>query len=120
MNYIIDPSWFYWVQVLECFRIILLAFGSVAAAAAIFGAGFVIFNFEYGPSDGDYIMGKKMLKIFAPAAIVMLVAVILVPSKETMIEMQIANLATNENVNVTVKAIKNAVDYIINAAKSLK
>ena len=37
-----------------------------------------------------------------------------------MIEMQIARYATYENAEWTVDAIKNAVDYVVQAVKSLK
>jgi len=48
------------------------------------------------------------------------VGVIFIPSRNTMLEMQIARYATYENAEWTVETIKSAVDYIVQAIGSLK
>ena len=45
---------------------------------------------------------------------------IFVPSEKTLIEMQIAKIATHNNVNLTIDKIKEIVDYIINGIKEVK
>ena len=115
-GYIISPAWFYWVDVVDavnCFAIVL-------AIILLLGAGFVGFMFM---DDVFYDERERYGKIIPKAAIVgviFLLAAILIPSKETLIEMQIAKYATWENAEWTVGALKDAVDYIVDAINSIK
>lgn len=135
MNYIINPSWFYWLQVLSginTFIVVMLAFITVGAVVAIVyavgnyfsGVAYKDQKYEDGtPSDSDwrnYLLAKKVLKIIIPVMIVFIIAAIAIPSKETMISMMIAKYATKENLSMTVEGIKSAVDYIVNAMKEIK
>jgi hypothetical protein len=44
----------------------------------------------------------------------------LLPSDDTLIEMMIAKQATYDNAQWTLETLKSAVDYIVNAIKSVK
>lgn len=128
MNYIINPSWFYWLGVVESMRGFMLAAFIVSIAVII--ASLVII-----PGDVRLIrdfpdmcddekkavqFSTKMLKVAIGVLVITGLALVFVPSKETLIEMMIAKQATYENAAWTVDAVKSAVDYIIQAIQSLK
>lgn len=122
MNYIINPMWFYWINVAEGLNCIFgvtaillgvteLVLGSIALISYSLGRNF-------GPEDVDMKRAKAMIKpiiICGVVLIVSMVGVVFIPSKNTLIEMQVARYATYENAEWTVDAIKSAVDYIVNA-----
>jgi len=120
MTYIIDPMWFYWLNVVDSAKTIVYVVFVVSIIAVIVGTVVVLSNREYGADDEEYIVGKKILKISIPLVVVFALAVVFIPSKKTMIEIQVAKYATYENAEWTVEAIKSAVDYIVEAIKQLK
>lgn len=120
MNYIINPMWFYWISVADTvctISVILLAFSSVATAVGIL---MYFCTAEWGEDDPDYRTAKRLLKIALPICIVAALLVVFLPGKNTLIEMQVARYATVENAEMSLDALKSAVDYIINAIKEMK
>lgn len=116
MNYIIDPMWFYWISVIDRFKV----FACCLDIVCVIGAG-VSFGCHFDAWDDD--AGKTLMKwfrIFLIAFAVLSLLLIFVPSKNTLIEMMIARNATTQNAETAVEAIKSAVDYIINAIQSTK
>lgn len=111
-GYIIDPVWFYWVNVATGIKIVAIVSAYVSLIACIPLAITV-----YGEEDDDYL---KLLRVTMVVAVLSILGAIFVPTKETLIEMQIAKYATWENAEWTVDAVKDAVDYIVNAISSLK
>lgn len=112
MTYIINPMWFYWMHVLDGARVVL----GVVIVSCILGA-----LASAGIWADKGISGKKLRSLITTFLIIACVCFLLfpfVPSKETMIEMMVAKYATVENAEMTVEAIKNLVDYIIEAVKS--
>lgn len=135
MSYIINPNWFYWLQLLSDIRSIVIAISALISAGFIisiivsvvyYSAGYRYRNQidedgEVWDSDwSNYLLAKKFVKILFPITIVSLIIWILIPSKETLISMMIAKYATKENLSITVDGIKSAVDYIVNAMKEIK
>lgn len=128
MNYIINPSWFYWLGVVESMRGFMLAVFIVSIVGI--GAALIIIPVDVKliqdyPDVCDF--EKKTVQFFTKAlkfaigvCIVTVLFLVFVPSKETLIEMMIAKQATYENAAWTVDAVKSAVDYIIQAIQSLK
>lgn len=128
MNYIINPSWFYWLGVVNSMRgFMLVAF---IVAIIIVGVALIVIPVnvkliqEYPSISDDE---RKVVRFFTRAlkvAIGVCVAsglfLVFVPSKETLIEMMIAKQATYENATWTVDALKSAVDYVVQAIQSLK
>lgn len=111
MNYIINPSWFYWISVVESIQILAIF------AAIILGIGWVLIFFSY-TIDGE---GKKRTLVLMALLIVSLVLIaIFIPSKETLIQMKIAEFATYDNAKITIDTIKSAADYILECLKQLK
>ena len=114
-DYIINPSWFYWANVLGLLQSVLFAFGCVVISACIIGIISIIVD--------DWICGdkayKKIRKALIIAGILILVACF-IPSKDTMYQMMIAKYITHENLTISVDAVKDAVDYIIDQISGLK
>lgn len=122
MNYIIDPMWFYWINVMDAINTISIVGIVVSVIFLVIGSIIIIYfeNYEYGEDDHDKKLGAKFLKIAIPFLITFVLVVIFLPTKSTLIEMQIARYATVENAEWTAETVKSAVDYIIEAMKQLK
>lgn len=120
MNYIINPMWFYWVNVVNTLVVIFIVLLILAAGACVISGVITLVTLDYGPDDEVHEAAKSIFKIGLAVAVVAAVAVILIPTKNTLIEMQIARYATHENVEITIDTIKSAVDYIVDAMKTVK
>lgn len=128
MNYIINPSWFYWLNVLDALKVttfvsIILCTAGVVILT-IFAIVYYTDGYRYRENDPDWKMYLKLksiiLKILLPALIVFLLVGIFIPGKQTLIEMQVARFATYENAEWTLDTVKAAVDYIIESIKSVR
>lgn len=119
MDYIINPSWFYWIEVANAVKTC-----SFVAAAILLFASIVLAVASH--IDDDFMEhedAKKKRKVMAVClvALALFSAVgIFVPSKQTLIEMMIAKKATYDNVSWTLEQVKEAVDYVISAIKEIK
>lgn len=135
MNYIINPNWFYWLQLLSDSKTIIKVISALTSVGLIVAIIAAIVDYVLGykyrnqinedgePYDPDwcsYLLAKKFIKILFPITIVFLIISIFIPSKETLISMMIAKYATKENLSMTVEGVKSAVDYIVNAIKEIK
>lgn len=127
MNYIIDPKWFYWVNTLETLKTILYiltAFLGIVTVAATINATITLAETaRYGPDDKDYQQAIRTLKIIKKVAFVLIILIlvgIFIPGKTTLIEMQVAKMATIENAEWTVESLKQIVDYIVESMAKLK
>lgn len=119
MDYIINPSWFYWIEVANTVKIC-----SFIAAVILICLSVILAVSSH--IDGDFCEhedAKKKRKVMAVCLVALAlfsVVGIFVPSKQTLIEMMIAKKATYDNVSWTLEQVKEAVDYIISAIKEIK
>lgn len=128
MNYIINPSWFYWLGVVESMRYFMIAAFIISIAAIIVAIIIVPVDMRMirdfpDMSDDERKSVQfftKVLKAAIWALVISGLILLFVPSKETLIEMMIAKQATYENATWTLDALKSAVDYVIQAIQSLK
>ena len=128
MNYIINPSWFYWLGVVESMRYFMIAAFIISIAAIIVAIIIVPVDMRMirdfpDMSDDERKSVQfftKVLKAAIWALVISGLILLFVPSKETLIEMMIAKQATYENATWTLDALKSAVDYVIQAMQSLK
>lgn len=106
-DYIIDPKWFYWVHIADSIRA-----ASVVVATVIFtcvGVIALMHLISFLVDDEPPEAGKKYIPIAKKATVIAIViafAWMLIPSRRTMIEMEIAKHATYQN-------IEEATDYIL-------
>lgn len=118
MNYIVNPAIFYWMSVMDCSKLL------IAVAFIVSLIGLIIFIFVYAFyndvwDEDEANTAKRMFKYIALVLIISSVGIVFIPSKTTMIEMLIAKTATIENAELTVDAIKEIVDYIVEAMKTI-
>lgn len=113
MNYIINPSWFYWANVLTALNVVCLVIAIISGIIlAIIMIGSTI--------DLCFDDFKKLVVICAIVFAISVLGAIFIPTEETMLKIMIAKYATKENISITVDGIKSAVDYIVNAMKEIK
>lgn len=117
MNYIVDPSWVYWVEICSSVKVLCLLFGGIGMAAMIIAVPICTLE---AFDDYDYATIRKWAIPIASVSIILILAGVFIPSKETLITMKVAELATKENIALTTQQMKEIVDYIINALKELK
>ena len=133
MDYIINPWWFYLVQVLDTAKILLLFIGIFP-----FGIGAALWFYKredmydacdeddcrrYYSCKGSYNRDKKQLKLYKYAAIigaVMISISILLPTEETLIKMQVAKFGTYPNAEKVLEVIDDKTDALIDAIGSNK
>ena len=128
MNYIINPSWFYWLGVVESMRYFMIAAFIISIAAIIVAIVIVPVDMRMIRDFPDMSNDErksvqfftKVLKAAIWALVISGLILLFVPSKETIIGMMIAKQATYENATWTLDALKSAVDYVIQAIQSLK
>ncbi len=128
MNYIINPSWFYWLGVVNSMRGFMIA--AFVIAIIIIGVALIVIPWNTyiirefpNVSDDERKTLRfftKALKVAIGVCVVAALFLVFVPSKDTLIEMMIAKQATYENATWTVDALKSAVDYVVQAIQSLK
>lgn len=113
-GYIIDPMWFYWVSVADGLKALCIVLPIVT-----FAAGVIFSVITCSESDDDDYKKRFIKTCFIVAAIllVVLIMAIFIPSKETLIQMEIAKHATYENTEVLMQKIKEASDYILENLK---
>ena len=119
MNYIINPAAFYWMNITNGLIFVLAVF-----TAVLIVLGIIVFAFYMNALDGGYESDmkkyKKILKTIVPCIVISALLACFIPSKDTILEMMIAKMATYENASWTLEALKEAVDYIVNALAQLK
>lgn len=128
MNYIINPSWFYWLGVVNSMRSFMIA--AFVIAIIVIGVALIIIPVEVkmiqdfptmcADERKAVMFFTKALKVAIGVCVVSALFLVFVPSKDTLIEMMIAKQATYENATWTVDAVKSAVDYVVQAIQSLK
>lgn len=129
MTYIINPMWLYWLSVVDraCQLVSTAAILLVILSAALFiAAAFCKYAAVYQNAVDEecfeYATGVKMQRIataVAAVAAILFIIYVFIPSRETLIEMQIARFTTVENAEWALDAIKSATDYIVSAIKEL-
>ena len=127
MNYIIDPSVFYWINVLSGLRVLFGVIGGILIAGGLgFSIGYIYNKYEIIYFNKDECRYKQYLKICVKGAltciiigITMLIGCVLLPNKETSIQMLVSRTATFENVDWSVEQIKEIINYIISSLKTV-
>lgn len=121
MTPIINPLWFYLIDVLTTIKeifflgyviiIIILIAGLAGIAYCLIGAEFVTDEKSYNDMWKKFFL--KPFKIISIIAVVLSCLTIFIPKEETMYKMMVANYITYENVDKATDAIKDGVDYVM-------
>lgn len=114
MNPIINPMFYYLVDICKTIRVLSLAFFLESGVVLIFMS---IFTFgEYPYYNEEIKKYKYMRERMRTATIVMAISITLllfVPSQATLYKMKLAKQTTVENVDKTLEHIDKAVDKIL-------
>lgn len=123
---VISPSFFYWLSVCDGLSFVSVAAAVVSVLTAI-GCGIAYFvEKDFADTFHDKEDARKaaallrMLRILLFVIPCSVVCAVFIPSKQTLLSMTVAKFATYENAQLTVDAIKEAVDYIVQAIAQLK
>lgn len=108
MDYIINPMWFYWLSVIDNLKVAATIFAVVTGI--IVGVVLIIFFLDdISIFEEHMILGVSGVLLFIASVI----ALIFIPSKQTLIEMEIAKHATYSNIESLREEITDAADYIL-------
>lgn len=118
-NYIINPSTFYWFNVLSSlkdFTTVLACFCGVGTAVCT-----IVWIYNYTEwIEYECERYKEYARISRRATIglgivtfISIIAAIFLPDKETSVEILVARTLTHDNVNWTIAQIKEIVDYVV-------
>lgn len=115
MEYYISPSWIYWINVVGSLRTLFISLMVISGGCVIIALPMAVVE------EVMEVSTFKKLEITACIIFMLsLFCMVFVPSKEVLIEMEVAKLATKQNVELTVESLKSIVDYIIDAIAKLK
>ena len=120
MDYIVDPTWVYWISVVDSVKDVLCVVGVFLVIFTIGNA--VILFILWGDKGSENVVRRiiKVLRVSIPALICIAIASAFIPSQKTIITMKVAELSTKENIGWGIQQIKEIVDYIINAIERIK
>lgn len=115
MEYVINPMWFYWLQICDelgqfvavCGFFVIIG-GIVMAIALYFDGGCYI-------DDEAISKWKKNIIRAIICGIICSIVSIAIPTSETLIKMQIAKFGTKDNVEVVLQTIDDKTDKLIEA-----
>jgi len=121
-DYIINPWFFYWASFAN------KAIFSIGALAALFGVISILIWLSYAeeskrykPNPDEVQKRKTAGYIMSVACVVCCMLLVIIPNKQTLIQMVIAEKVTYSNVEKVSKKIeqtsKSLVDYIITKSK---
>ena len=109
MNYIVDPRWFYFVNVVNNLEVFM-----ICAAIVFLAVGGVTLGVLYAErAFKDFPKEKRFGKACVIIGVIMCLAAVFIPSKETLIEMEIARHVTYDSTETAVQMIQEATDYIL-------
>ena len=126
MDYLINPIWFYLLNVcdgLKCTAIVFAVFSGLCFVG--FLTGYLYENTEAilyeRDSDQQYAKlwktcAKWSIGVFIPAFFI----AILCPDKQALVGMEVASLATKTNIEWTAEQLKGVVDYIMECIQAIK
>ena len=112
-DYVINPMWFYLLQVVDGVQGVFFVV-AILSVIVLIVCGMIAFALYIGDCYEDE--SEKIAKCLRPTVLILVVSMLLVvfiPSKQTLIEMEIAKHATYSNVESVKEQIKDAADYIL-------
>ena len=142
-NYIIDPSVFYWINVLAIVQTVFGILGGFTLTGGTIMLVYYIMSLnelkeptkpqedvcgyernhyerelkEYQDEIKKLKHVKKWMILLLITGITLVVVAIFIPGKTTSVEMLVAKTATFDNVNWTVQQVKEIIDYITSSLR---
>ena len=127
MTYIINPWFFYFVNLLGSFWtlisivLFLAIIGTVGFSVWWLMEAYVSDFFVHDDNESPFSkFCKKIIKVSVIVTIISAVLMVAVPSEETVNKMMISSFITKENIEKAKEGAKEIVDYIAEKAIELK
>lgn len=120
MDYIINPAWFYWLSVSDGLKTFSIAFAILSFVILIVLIVYYFVEIDSGTAERYLTIYKRWILLTAVFSIAFMLISVFVPNKQTMIEMQVASIATKTNAEWTIEQLKGITDYIIERIQSVK
>lgn len=121
MNYIINPAWVYWMNVCDILKtIFIVTFIILLGVGAIYTFYVACEHADGYMKKEEFAMAKKKIKKIIITVLLMALLIVFVPTKTTLIEMQIAKICTVDNVKGTVDETKEFIYEIIDKIKGVE
>jgi hypothetical protein len=117
MNPIVNPLFFYFASVADSLCCVIGIFGTISLGVLAIEA--LICLIEYISYEGDvedvcvFSTSKKVVKWAMISSIILWTIFIFVPSKEVLIEMEVAKYATPDNIKSVITEIVSTVKEMI-------
>lgn len=124
--HIINPWVFYLADICDSAALVGAVSGGILTMVGLCLLAVGIYSIHDGTefnNENEVKTGKQTLKYMKTTLIVagiLIGAAILIPSKETIYKMMLADVATYENVDLTAESIEEAFDHIIDKLGELK
>lgn len=146
MKPIIDPSVFYWMNVLSILQTVLAVIGVISFVAGIILTACCVYEWydeplvkptlpdKYDEFDKktydrhckeyalEFSQRKKLKRgacILLALGLIFVGLSVFIPGKTTSVEMLVAKTATYDNVNWSIEQVKEVIDYIVSSLKGL-
>jgi len=124
MDYFINPAWFYWFGVCDGLKTLAIILALLAGCTLIVFIAAYIYNYymagHYEENKNYISICRNGIKWSTIVFIPLLLIAIFTPNKQTMIEMQVASIATKTNAEWSVEQLKGITDYIIERINSVQ
>lgn len=116
MEPIINPLWFYLIDTITSLKVVFLIIGvltiMVLGTISLCHAG-------WDMEDFHNFWRRKIVRISAVAAPILIIVSCLIPGTETAYKMLVASLVTPDNIAAVGESVSSVVDYIINSVDKL-
>ena len=113
MNYIIEPRWFYWVNVVNNIKSLIGLINALLIVVLIVLLLFGLFSWADDWADEYFEDKRTAIKWLVILIVIFTTVTILLPTKETLIQMKVAEFATYDNVNIGFEKLIELIDYIV-------
>ena len=117
---IVNPMWFYYLQLVEkadfiCFMATVV-FGAIIIIGLIFHTITYLDEYDISFTDEEITPLPERIKSFIKVPMIFFIIALIIgaviPTKETLVSMKIAEYATYENLDIATEKIKDVTDYI--------
>jgi cellulose synthase/poly-beta-1,6-N-acetylglucosamine synthase-like glycosyltransferase len=114
-GHIIDPMWFYWMQLFDSLKVLAVVLGCILMVIYVPVTVSFIFEPWAWDFDGKHKGVKRLYHIGIVVLVILVALAVALPSKETMIQMKIAEYATYENIESVITEIEETAEKIMGA-----
>ena len=114
MTYYINPLWFYLMHLSHNFGVFCAILGGIFILC---GFVHIVILTDGVDTDKEEAAIKKHIKLFFILGLLVVTISLLLPNKETCIEMMVASQITHENIEATKEEVYDIIDYITDKIK---